>query len=82
MRFIIMDDRYGNQWIAEWHLDARFNKRRVAGRVQKIPRGGSEETKAGEPELRLEKDLAIVEITRGAGGKCGIHLLKVSTVAS
>ncbi|MDT2262241.1 XkdW family protein [Paenibacillus larvae] len=20
--FIVMDDGYGNQWIAEWHLDA------------------------------------------------------------
>ncbi|MDT2260659.1 hypothetical protein P7H06_15670 [Paenibacillus larvae] len=41
-----MDDGYGNQWIAEWHLDAPIPTRRIAGKVQKIPRAGSEETKS------------------------------------
>lgn len=49
--FIVMDDGYGNQWIAEWHLDAPIpTKEELREGYKKIPRGGSEETKAGEPK--------------------------------
>ncbi|MDT2239022.1 phage holin family protein [Paenibacillus larvae] len=60
------------------------NKRRVAGRVQKIPRGGSEETKAGEPKgTPIRKRPRNRGDYSGAGGKYADAFTKESsTVAS
>ncbi|MDT2295110.1 XkdW family protein [Paenibacillus larvae] len=48
--FIVMDDGYGNQRIAEWHLDAPIPTKEELREGYKKYRGGSEETKAGEPK--------------------------------
>ncbi|MEV3066191.1 XkdW family protein [Paenibacillus larvae] len=82
--FIVMDDGYGNQRIAEWHIDAPIP-------TQEELREGYKkylEAEAKKPrsistirELRLEKDLAIAEMTLASVGR-GTFTKDSSTVAS
>lgn len=82
--FIVMDDGYGNQRIAEWHLDApiptkeelREGYRRYLEAEAKKPRPASLK------ELRAEKDLAIVEITRALAGNTRDAFTKESSVVA